>query len=176
MNTKNKIIKLFTKAVSFFFALTMLFAMAGCSGGDDGVVSAPELDINWDSVNKSIESSDLSSYGYYIEDDYEASEKEFGSVSLCNYDPDVANAWKNTEYQLVITYGLNFNLKSDGYYDYPTIEVSLNETNGDGYYTATYSEDGEFIAEDGKWFLSGDKETFLKEKVEDAIEIFGLEG
>lgn len=175
MNTKNKIIKLFTKVISFFFALTMLFAVAGCSGDDDDVASVPELNINWDDVNEAIDSTNLSSYGYYIEDDYKSSEKEFDSVSLCNYDPDDANAWKKTECQLVITYGLNFK-NSDGYHDCPTIEIALNETGKKGYYTATYKENGEFIEDDGDWFLSEDKETFLKEKVEDAIEIFGLEG
>ena len=175
MNTKNKFTKIVLEIISFFFAVTMLFTMAGCTDDDADELSTPELNINWNDVNESIDSTILSSYGYYIEDDYKASEKEFDSVSLCNYDPDDANAWKKTEYQLVITYGLNFK-NSDGYHDCPTIEIALNETGKKGYYTATYKENGEFIEDDGKWFLSEDKETFLKEKVEDAIEIFGLEG
>ena len=174
MNTTIKIIKLFAKAILFTLFSTVLFAAVGCSGSDSPL-SVPNLNIDWNAVNESIEASKLSTYGYYMESDYKSGETEYGSVSLYNYDPNDDSAWKNTEYQLDISYGANFKLNSDsGYYDYATITVSLNETGGKDYYTAAYTADGSFIAEEGKWFISDAKEDYLKQKVSDAMEIFGL--
>lgn len=172
---KNTIV--FIKLISLtVIAISVMLLFISCSDNQSKMdILSSNVPINWENVNKSIESTDISDYSYYIESEYKTTQEEYNYVSLHNYDPDDLDAWKNTDYQLDISYGENFKLNvSNGMYDYVTILISLYETGGDGYYAAAYTPKGEFIDQEGTWFISEAKDKYMEQRIADAQKIFGI--
>ncbi len=145
------------------------------SAGQNG--ESGGTDIDWESVNEAIEKYDFEAKGYWLGSEYKEEQEEFNCVSVTNYDDSKAGAFKEVEYQLLITYGECAKLSDDSScYEEPVIEIWLFDNQSSEHYIAIYSEEGVFMEEDGKWFPDNEKETFLNEVVYEAQSMFGLGG
>lgn len=131
--------------------------------------------VDWDNVYEAIEAYDMKSNGYYVSSSYREDAEEMNYLDVTNYNPDEQNAFQKVDYQLSISYGEMYILgagsdMSETYKD-AVVEISIF---ADEYYVAVYSREGDFIDEEGNWFLDEDKDAFMQEKMNQAQEMFGL--
>lgn len=136
--------------------------------------------VDWEKVNAALSSYDFASNGYYLETEYLENEEVFNCVSVINYDDSREMAFKEVDYQLLISYGECSELNAVGTesrtYEEPMIEISLLDNEGSGEYAVIYDSDGEAVETYGKWFLEEDQEKYLQKLWKDANEMFGLQG
>ena len=134
--------------------------------------------VDWDKVNKAIDSYDFASNGYYLESEYKENEKEWNYVMVTNYDDSRLDGFKEVEYQLSITYGECSEMNEVGneaiVYDEAMIEISLLDNSGNGEYAVIYKLNGEVVETFGEWFLSDKQEDYLQKVLNDSYEMFGL--
>lgn len=161
----------------FTMSLGMTSA-TGCSAKAAPAVTTTEqvtVICDWDKVNSALEK-----YGFgktfYLESDYKDEETTLGSVSVVNYDPASAKAFKEVPCQIMISYGKATELKGNGKdYPSPMITISLVDNKTKKSYSAVYDTNGKLTEEEGDWVMDEDKSAKLASLLEEAVKMFGLE-
>lgn len=160
----------------------MMVLLAGCGTKkgvqEDVLYTNGETDsvvVDWENVYEAIEAYDMESNGYYVSSSYREDAEEMNYLDVTNYNPDEDDAFQKVDYQLSISYGEMYILGADSdmseTYKDAVVEISIF---ADEYYVAVYSPEGEFLDEEGSWFLDEDKDVFMQEKMKQAQEMFGL--
>lgn len=151
-------------------------ALTGCAAkAETAVTEQVSVEYDWDKTNSALEK-----YGfgktYYLDPDYKDDEKAAGTVSIYNYDPESPTAFKDVPCQITISYGRTEELKANGkVYPVPMITISLVDNKSKKAYSAVYGVDGRLAEETGEWVLAEDKNEKLRELMEEAVKMFGLE-
>lgn len=166
----------------WMLVVMLVAVMLGCMGCKTDEADAPAtesaMSVDWGEVNESLQQYNLSAKGYYLGDNYLEEEKESNVVMISNYAPDVADAFKEVDYQLTISYGeimrLNEIGAGDSVYDEPMIEIFFVDNGSEEYYVAVYDMTGALADEEGTWFLEDQKDEVMTEKVADSMAMFGL--
>ena len=153
-------------------------AAIGCSAKQAPAATATEqvtVTCDWDKVNSALDKYDFGKT-FYLESDYKDDEMAIGSVSIVNYDPASAKAFREVPCQIMISYGKTTELKENGK-DYPTpmITISFVDNKTKKSYSAVYGTDGKLAEEEGDWVLEEDKDTKLSTLIKEANKMFGLE-
>lgn len=151
-------------------------ALTGCAAkAETAVTEQVSVECDWDKTNSALEK-----YGfgktYYLNPDYKDDEKNAGTVIIYNYDPESRDGFREVPCQITISYGRTEELKANGkVYPVPMITISLVDNKSKKAYSAVYGVDGRLAEETGEWVLAEDKNEKLRELMEEAVKIFGLE-
>lgn len=148
----------------------MSISFVGCGTKRNSFVSeASSVSINWESIISEIDNEQLAEYGWYADMETIAEDaEEFGVISFCNYDVTDQNAFLNVKYQLLIDYGI------DDSYSEPVYSILLSDNNSNQYYSSIHAEDFSLLSEEGAWFFSDDKDTYLTDCLEKCSAILGF--
>ena len=138
---------------------------AGCAG-TEGVTSASAVHAksdmadgtDWDGILEHLKSADLSDSGFFY-DCSEAEEEigEFGCLTFRNYESD----FRAVDDQITVSYGRVMKPGTDSpeWYEDPAFEIAiLSNEDYNEYYYAVCSEQGEYLYEEGEWYLSQDRD------------------
>lgn len=158
----------------FIVAVLCAVSLVGCADIFDFGSDVPDVGIDWEYVQNSIDKTAVSERGWYMDD---GEIDEFGTITFYNYDFNKLKAFKEVPYQFYIEYGCGYELV-DGesvYYEHPVYSIMLVDNASDKYYACTYDDTLQFMNEEGDWFLSDVKSEYVNDCLLDCQAILGLD-